>query len=93
MSHYDRDDDGLVTRAVRAYYRRFGNDANQPAHSMIEREYCGPYADGYERITLANSMDVLAVYRVRGNRLRYDEQATAVAQNPYAWLRGGTTNE
>jgi hypothetical protein len=55
-------------RALQAYFRRFGKDAQQPGMIEMEDRENGQY------VVLSNVNGVLAKYRVSSNRLTFSTQ-------------------
>src|SRR4249920_1429858 len=71
----------LVKRATRAYFRRFGDNADIPSNSSGLRRVSedlellarliGKRIAAKEYIVLENANGILAVYRITGDRIRY----------------------
>lgn len=64
------DYEGLVSRAVRAYSRRFGTDAIQPANTSQVMDH-----GGKNYVVLRNCNGILALYQITASdRLRYVDE-------------------
>ena len=90
------DDTTLLSRACKAYFRRFGERADCPSSHL---NTCDPEPGGSVTVILANCNGVLAVYRYDSDRdsLRYEGVSRHYGYRPYpadlasasAWRKRG----